>query len=289
MDSVNKYTDVLKQYNLHLNEQQIRNVTEKIISEKLAENKNKETLETLYSCIDLTSLHSTDTNDSIWKLTEKVNDFEGSSNIPNVAAICVFPNFVEIVKDTLTAQEVKIACVAGGFPHSQTFTEVKIAETALAVANGADEVDVVMNLGMFFSENYEELTLEIDELKHAAREAKLKVIIETGALQTLENIKKATLLSLYSGADFIKTSTGKGYPGANLEAAYVICSAIKEYYGKTGRKVGFKAAGGISTTEDAVKYFTIVKEVLGEEWCNKNYLRIGSSQLSDKLLENIGQ
>ena len=231
-------------------------------------------------------MNATDTREEIWNFTETVNDFEGSSDVDNVAAICVFPNFVETVKEALTAN-VNIASVAGGFPSSQTFTEVKIAETGLAVASGADEIDIVLNLGYFLEENYEDVCEEIDEIKNACREAKLKVILETGALKSAKNIMKASILALYSGADFIKTSTGKVYEGATLEAAYVMCTAIKEYNQKTGNKAGFKASGGISTTEDAVKYYTIVKEVLGDEYLNKEYFRIGASRLANNLLESI--
>ncbi|GAB6010590.1 deoxyribose-phosphate aldolase [Viscerimonas tarda] len=287
MENVNKYLDVLKQYTTNLNDSEITNKVNELLSKKLAENNNKEVYKKLYSCIDLTSLGTVDSKEDIWKFTQKVNDFEGSSDVPNVAAICVFPNFAETVKEALTAQNVKIACVSGGFPSSQTFIEVKIAETALAVANGADEIDIVINLGLFLSENYEEMCEEIEELKHACRDAHLKVILETGALKTASNIKKASILALYSGADFIKTSTGKVYEGASLEAAYVMCSAIKEYHTKTGRKVGFKPSGGISETEEAVKYYTIVKELLGEEWCNNEYFRIGASRLAKNLLESL--
>jgi len=287
MDNNNKYFDVLKKYAVNIDDNKVKEVVKDIISQKFDENNKKDIYRLLYSCIDLTSLNTTDSREDIWSFTEKVNDFEGSADIPNVAAICVFPNFVETVKDTLTAQDVKIAAVSGGFPSSQTFPEVKIAETALAVANGADEIDIVINVGMFLSENYEEMCEEIDEIKHACRDARLKVILETGALKTAANIKKASVLSLYSGADFLKTSTGKVYEGATLEAAYIMCTAIKEYHDKSGKKVGFKASGGISTTEDAVKYYTIVKEVLGEEWCNPEYFRIGASRLAGNLLESL--
>lgn len=286
MAEVNKYTDTLKKYQTNLKDSDITKKVNEIISKKFAENNTKEVYKKIYSLIDLTSLNATDTRESIWNLTEGVNDFEGSSDINNVAAICVYPNFVETVKEALTA-DVKIASVAGGFPSSQTFTEVKIAETALAVASGADEIDTVLNLGFFFDENYEELAEELDEIKHACRKAKLKVILETGALKTAENIMKASILSLYSGVDFIKTSTGKVYEGATLEAAYVMCTAIKEYATKNGRQAGFKASGGISTTEDAVKYYTIVKEVLGEEYLTCDYFRIGASSLAKNLLNDI--
>lgn len=288
MAEVNKYQDTLKQYKTDLKDADIKAKVEDIVSKKFAENNIQDVYRKLYTYIDLTTLNTTDTKEDIWKFTEKVNDFEGSRpDIKNVAAICVYPNFAEVVKEALTAEDVKIACVSGSFPTSQTFPEVKIAETALAVANGADEIDIVLNLGLFLAENYEETCEEIDELKLACRHAHLKVILETGALKTASLIMKASILSLYSGADFLKTSTGKVYEGATLEAAYVMCTAIKEYYKKTGRKVGFKASGGISTTEDAVKYYTIVKEVLGDDWCNNKLFRIGASRLVTNLLDSI--
>jgi len=288
MADTNKYIDALNQYNTDIDDQTVSKEVEKIMSEKFTENNTKEIYKKLYSCIDLTTLNTTDTKDIVWKFTENVNDFEGKyPDIQNVAAICVYPNFAETVQEALTAQDVKIACVSGGFPSSQTFIEVKVAETALAVANGADEIDIVLNLGLFLEESYEELAEEIDEIKHACRNAHLKVILETGALKSASKIKKASILSMYSGADFLKTSTGKVYKGATLEAAYVMCSAIKEYFEKTGIKIGFKASGGISTTEDAVKYYTIAKEVLGEEWCNNTLFRIGASRLANNLLESI--
>lgn len=286
MAEVNKYTDTLKKYKTNLNDADITEKVNDIIAKNFDKNNNEEVYKRIYSCIDLTSLNTTDTREDIWKFTDKVNDFDGTTDVPNVAAICVYPNFVETVKEALTA-DVNIAAVSGGFPSSQTFTEVKIAETALAVANGADEIDIVLNLGLFLDENYEELCEEIDEIKHACREARLKVILETGALKSATDIMKASILSLYSGADFLKTSTGKVYDGASLEAAYVMCTAIKEYEAKTGRKAGFKASGGISTTEDAVKYYTVVKEVLGEEYMNCEYFRIGASRLVNNLLESL--
>lgn len=288
MATTNKYQDVLKQYNTELKDADITAKVQDIIAKKFAANNTTDVYKKLYTCIDLTTLNTTDTREDVWRFTEKVNAFEGTfPDISNVAAICVYPNFAETVKEALTAQNVKIACVSGGFPTSQTFPEVKVAETALAVANGADEIDIVLNLGLFLEENYEETCEEIDELKHACRDAHLKVILETGALKTASSIMKASVLSLYSGADFLKTSTGKVYEGATLEAAYVMCTAIKEYHAKTGRKVGFKASGGIATTEDAVKYYTVVKEVLGDGWCNNELFRIGASRLASNLLDSI--
>lgn len=197
------------------------------------------------------------------------------------------PQFYFYRKNELGSIEVNIAAVSAGFPSSQTFTEVKVAETSMAVADGADEIDIVINVGEFLAGEYQEMCDEIEEIKSACRNAHLKVILETGALKTASNIKKASILSMYSGADFIKTSTGKLEPAATLEAAYVMCQAIKEYHDKTGRMVGFKPAGGIVTTEDAVKYYCIVSEILGPEWLNKQFFRIGASRLANNLLSSI--
>jgi deoxyribose-phosphate aldolase len=283
---MSKYEEVLGKYLLNLDDEKISRKTAEIIG-KFQENNTPEVLKFLYSCIDLTSLNTEDGKESIWKLVETVNDFDGSkSDMNNVAAVCVYPNFVQTVKDALTA-DVSIASVAGGFPSSQTFTEVKIAEVSLAVADGADEIDIVLNVGDFLEGNYEDLSVEIEEIKDACRDARLKVILETGLLKTSENIKKASILSMYSGADFLKTSTGKVYPGATPEAAYVICQAIREYYGLHSKKIGVKVSGGIRTVEDALKYYTIVKETLGKEWLTSELFRIGASSLSQNILKSL--
>ena len=222
------------------------------------------------------------------RFTEKVNRFDDEfPDLKNVAAICVYPNFAQVVKDTLEVEGINIACVSGGFPSSQTFTEVKIAETAMALADGSDEIDIVIPVGAFLSGDYETMCEEIMELKETCKEHHLKVILETGALKTASNIKKASILSMYSGADFIKTSTGKQQPAATPEAAYVMCQAIKEYYEQTGNKVGFKPAGGINTVNDALIYYTIVKEVLGKEWLSNELFRLGTSRLANLLLSEI--
>ena len=178
--------------------------------------------------------------------------------------------------------------MAGCFPSAQSFIEVKIAEIGLAVEAGADEIDVVLNVGDFFDKDYEEVVDQLSEMKHSCRDSLMKVIVESGALKTAENVRNACILSLMAGADFLKTSTGKEYPGASLEACYVMCEVIKEYYEKTGRMVGFKAAGGVATTEDAVKYYTIVKEVLGDQWLETNeFFRLGASRLANNVLSDI--
>ncbi len=255
------------------------------IIEKTGEYATPEVYSFLFSSIDLTTLSTEDSQKSVAAFTRRVNDFDNDyPQFPHVAAICVYSNFAEVVKTNLDVSGVDVAVVAGGFPSSQTFTEVKIADAGLAVAYGADEVDVVMNIGMLIDEDYEDLCDELIELKHAVKDGKLKVILETGALKSARLIKTASILAMYSDADFIKTSTGKIYPGASLEAAYVMCECIKEYYEATGRRVGFKAAGGVRTAEQALQYYAVVKDVLGDEWLSHDLFRIGASGLANNLL-----
>lgn len=283
-----KYALALSKYNTHLHDDEVRIKVDKLIQNKLDENDNLEVKKLLLNCIDLTTLKCTDTEESVLKFTEKVNDLSDSyPDIPSVAAICVYPNMAEIVNDTLEADGVNIACVSGGFPSSQTFMEVKVAETAMALHCGADEIDIVMPVGKFLSGDYEGVCDEISEIKDICGDKKLKVILETGVLMTAENIKKASLICMYSGADFIKTSTGKETISATPDAALVMCEAIHEYYKETGRKVGFKAAGGINSVKKALAYYTIVKEVLGNEWLNNEWFRIGASSLANPLLKEI--
>ena len=283
-----KYALALSKYNTHIHDDEVMTKVDALIGKHLDENDNSEVKKQLFHCIDLTTLKCTDSEESVMKFTEKVNEFvDKYPDLDNVAAICVYPNMAEIVSDTLEADNVKIACVSGGFPSSQTFMEVKVAETAMAIHTGAEEIDIVMPVGKFLCEDYEGMCDEIGELKDICGEKPLKVILETGALRSASNIKKAALLAMYSGADFIKTSTGKEAVSATPEAALVMCEAIKEYYQETGRKVGFKAAGGIDTVKKALAYYTIVKEVLGEEWLNNGLFRIGASRLANQLLSEI--
>lgn len=283
-----KYNDTIAKSAVTEDDAAVAAAVEKLISEHFEENNNQEVYKFLFNTIDLTTLKATDSPQSVAQFTERVNAFdEEYPMLRNVAAICVYPNFAQVVRTVLDVSGVDIACVSGGFPSSQTFTEVKIAETALAVDGGADEIDIVLNVGNFLDGDYEEVADEIAEQKAACRDARLKVILETGALKTAARIKAASILALYSGADFLKTSTGKEFPGASLEAAYVMCLAIKEYYETTGIMVGFKAAGGVATTADAVKYYTLVKEVLGEKWLTNEYFRLGASRLANHLLSDI--
>lgn len=282
-----KYEFVMNEYPETPSDEEIATAVKKA-GEKVEKNRKKEILKEIYSCLDLTTLKCTDNAESVLAFTEKVNELdETHPDLKNVAAICVYPNFAGIVSQSLEVEGVEIACVSGGFPSSQTFPEVKIAETALALKEGATEIDIVMSVGKFLSGDYEGVCDEIQELKDLCGDKSLKVILETGALKSAENIKKASILSMYSGADFIKTSTGKEAPGATPEAAFVMCKAIKEYYAKSGRKVGFKAAGGITSIEDALLYYNIVEDVLGKEWLNSKLFRIGTSRLASTLLSEI--
>ncbi len=289
MHETSKYQKAFAQFEPTQPDAEITSRVTKLIDKQYLKNFTPEVLKCIHGCIDLTSLTSLDTKESIWKLVDKVNDYEGiRPDVPSVAAICVYPLFVETVKQALTAQEVKIASVAAGFPSSQTFVEIKVAETAMAVMQGADEIDVVLNLGYLMEENYEELAEELQEIKDSCRGATLKVILETGALATAANIQRAAILAIYSGADFIKTSTGKGYPGATFEAVYTMCQVIKTYHALTNNKIGIKVSGGVRTAEEAVKYYTIVKEILGDEWLNSVLFRIGASSLVDDIEKRLG-
>lgn len=287
-NKLNKYEEALNKYNTKLDDAVISKEVADLLAKKRGDNNTIEIKKFLFNCIDLTTLRTEDSPESVLKFTENVNRFEEEyGELKNVAAICVYPNFAKIVSETLEVDNVNIACVSGGFPSSQTFTEVKIAETSMALMDGADEIDIVINVGNFLSGDYETMCEEVQELKEVCKEHHLKVILETGALKTASNIMKASILSMYSGADFIKTSTGKMEPAATPEAAYVMCKAIKDYYKETGRKVGFKPAGGVSTVEDAIGYYTIVKEILGEEWLNNKHFRLGTSRLANLLLSDI--
>jgi deoxyribose-phosphate aldolase len=282
-----KYQSALSRFRKAGSETSVKRTVEQILADHFEENNNADTRKFLHGCLDLTSLNPQDSRESIWKMVEKVNAADDRPDIRNVAAICVYPNLVSVAREALTVEGTRVASVAGGFPSSQTFTEIKIAETALAVADGADEIDVAISLGAFLEGEYEDMCEEIQEIREAARNATLKVILETGLLASPQQIKNAAVLSIYSGADFIKTSTGKNGRGATPEAFCVMCEAIREYSELHGKKIGIKAAGGIRTAEEAIKYYTVVKEMLGEEWLSPTLFRIGASSLADELLERL--
>ena len=284
----NKYEKALSLYNCEVSDEEVRDAVRKIIAEKVHENDNLEVKKFLMGSVELTTLKTTDSEDSVLAFTERVNQFdEQYPELPHVATICVYPCFAKTVSETLEVDGVEIACVSGSFPSSQALIEVKVAETALAIKDGATEIDIVMPVGKFLSGNYEEVADEISELKNVCGEKKMKVILETGCLKTAANIKKASILSMYAGADYIKTSTGKLEPAATPEAAYVMCQAIKEYYDKTGIQIGFKPAGGLNTVMDAITMYTIVKEVLGEKWLTNQWFRMGTSRLANLLLSKV--
>lgn len=284
---MNKFDDLFKQYNCNLNDEAVKQDIDRILAENYESNNNVEVYKQCLNQIDLTSLNGTDTYTEIISMVEKVNGFKSVfPHLPNVGAICVYPALVPVVREHLK-ENIGIAAVSGGFPASQTFIEVKVAETAMAVLEGATEIDVVISLGKFLEGKYEEVHEELTEIKASCRGAHLKVIIESGALQSATNIKKASILAMAAGADFIKTSTGKIPVAATTEATYVMCQAIKEWYEKTGVKVSYKPAGGIVTTEDAVKHYSIVKAILGNEWMNNKMFRFGASRLANNLLSSI--
>ena len=285
---LNKYEQALSKYRTNISDEEVRNAVKQIIAEKVHENDNLEVKKFLMGSVELTTLKTTDSEESVLAFTEKVNQFdEAYPDLPHVATICVYPCFAKTVSESLEVDGVEIACVSGSFPSSQALIEVKVAETALAIKDGATEIDIVMPVGKFLSGDYEGVADEINELKEVCGEHKMKVILETGCLKTAENIKKASIIAMYAGADYIKTSTGKLEPAATPEAAYVMCQAIKEYYEETGVQIGFKPAGGINSVMDALIYYTIVKEVLGEKWLTNEWLRLGTSRLANMLLSEI--
>lgn len=283
-----KLKQLYNEYDFNFTDDSVAEAVKEILAKNFDKYNNVEVWKQCFNQIDLTSLNSTDTEDKIGGMMEQVNEFkEKYPEMPNVAAVCVYPALVPVAKATLEAEGVNIAAVSACFPSSQTFIEAKIAEVALTAVAGANEIDVVISVGKFFSGFHTEVYEELQEIKDACHGAHLKVILESGLLRNTKEIKQASLLAMAAGADFIKTSTGKTERSATLEAAYVMCQAIKEYHEKTGIKVGFKPAGGISTTKEAVEYYTIVRTVLGEEWISNELFRFGASRLANNLLTSI--
>lgn len=287
-DTQSKYEEMLKLYDTQVNDADVQAAVAQITAEKVPQNNTHEVKKFLLGSIELTTLSTTDTEEKVLQMVEKVNQFDRDyPDLPHVAAICVYPVFTELVSNSLEVDGVAITNVSGNFPSSQARMEVKVAETQLAIADGATEIDIVMPVGKFLSEDYEGVCDDINELKQACGDVPMKVILETGDLENDSNIMKAALLSMYAGADYIKTSTGKEKVSATPEAAYVMCQAIKAYYEKTGIQIGFKPAGGINSVMDAITYYTIVKEVLGEKWLTNQWFRMGTSRLTNLLLSEI--
>lgn len=284
---ISRSSEAFAKYNMEVDEHLVESILEKAAKDSVNE-MNSENLKRIFSLIDLTSLTCTDTEDSILALVEKVNGFEEKyPDLPSVASICTYPCYAGLVSRSLEVESVNVCSVAAGFPSAQTFQEVKIAEVGLAIHDGATEIDIVQNPGLILNGDFETVSQDTDEIKEFCGENTLKVILETGALKTLDNVKKAAIVAMYSGADFIKTSTGKEVPGADPKSFCTMCLAIKEYAAVTGRKIGIKAAGGIRQTSQAVLYWTIVKNVLGKDWLNNKLFRIGASSLADNLLSDI--
>ena len=269
-----------------------------IIAQNLENVVSSEVLKECFSLMDVTTLHTEDTVQSVEKLVDKVNSLQRDyPQYPLPASVCVFPNFAATVAARRSDPRVHVTAVSSCFPTAQSFLEVKVRECELAVEGGADEIDIVLALNSFIAGDYETASREIREMKaaidrkaaEADRKVVLKVILETGLLVTPERIAEASFLAMEAGADFIKTSTGKVSVNATPMAAYIMCECIRAFHAKTGRMVGFKAAGGISNAMDAVCYYSIVSSVLGKEWLNSSYFRFGVSRLANSLMSAIEQ
>lgn len=283
-----EYANHLKEYAPAMSEAQVAEEMDRI-RKAAVRNHTPEVYKLCYSAVDLTTLSCTDSVESVTEFAGKaVKFYRQFPHLPNVASICIYPPFVETVGVVVDGTDMRITSVAGGFPSSQTFLEVKVLEVAMAVENGADEIDSVLNVGKMLEGHYDEVANEVEVIRaEMSPEVVLKVIIESGALKTPDLIRKASLLSMFAEADFVKTSTGKIDVSATPEAAVVMCQAIRDYYRKTGRKVGFKPAGGVRSAEDAALYYTIVEEILGKEWLTPELFRIGASSAANNLLTAI--
>ena len=283
-----EYDQALEQYDLNITDEDVKAAVTKIIAEKVSENDNPEVKKFLLGSVELTTLSTADTEEKVLAMVEKVNKFDSEyPDLPHVAAVCAYPCFTKLIADSLEVDGVDITNVTGNFPSSQALLEVKTIETALAIKDGATQIDIVMPVGKFLSGDYEGVCDTIGELKQTCGDVPMKVILETGDLRNARDIKTAAVLAMYAGADYLKTSTGKEKISATPESVYVLCQAIKEYHKKTGIQIGLKPAGGINTVMDAVIYYTIVKEVLGEEWLTNYWFRMGTSRLTNLLLSEI--
>lgn len=283
-----EYDQALEQYDLNITDEEVKAAVTKIIAEKVSENDNPEVKKFLLGSVELTTLSTADTEEKVLAMVEKVNKFDSEyPALPHVAAVCAYPCFTKLIADSLEVDGVDITNVTGNFPSSQALLEVKTIETALAIKDGATQIDIVMPVGKFLSGDYEGVCDTIGELKQTCGDVPMKVILETGDLRNARDIKTAAVLAMYAGADYLKTSTGKEKISATPESVYVLCQAIKEYHKKTGIQIGLKPAGGIKTVMDAVIYYTIVKEVLGEKWLTNYWFRMGTSRLTNLLLSEI--
>ena len=280
---------MLKKYNYTLTDEAIK-ATIDSVKANLSNWKTKEIYSDCLGMVDLTTLNGTDTPTKVKALVEKVNKSkELYPSAPYPASICAYPNFSKTIKDTLTAEGVHITVVSGCFPASQSYLEVKVLESKMAVENGANEVDIVLAHNAFLDGDYAECAREISEIKKTVGDAHLKVILESGSLPTTQDIALASFIAMEAGADFIKTSTGKVDVNATPAAAYVMCECIARFHEITGKKIGFKPAGGISSAADALCYYSIVSTILGKEWLNKEYFRFGVSRVANSILAAVEQ
>lgn len=282
-----KISEVLATYNASNLEDRMQFELDGVVEKEVKQAYCAENLEFCVSCMDYTTLKVTDTEDSVKSFVADLLKKLKKGSLREVAAVCVYPNFAGIVREGLKGTDIQTAVVAGGFPSSQTFMELKLSECKMAIAAGAQEVDVVITVGDVLERNFEKIYRELLAIRKVCEGARLKVILETGELKDIESIFKASLVSMYAGADFIKTSTGKVPVNATPEAVYVMCEAIKQYYARTGKKVGLKVAGGVSKAQNALRYLTIVNHILGGEWLTSSYFRIGTSQLLDDIMKEI--
>lgn len=249
-----------------------------------------ESLKTIFQCIDFTTLEAFDNETKINDFCSKALSFKDNDLHISVPAVCIYSPFVMQAKELLRGSGIKVATVACAFPSGQMPFELKRREVEYCVEQGADEVDMVISRGTFLAGRLDEVYEEIKSVREAcAPPVRLKVILETGELKSVENIRRASEIAINAGADFIKTSTGKSSVSATPLAAIIMCDTIKEYFEATGRMVGFKPAGGMSTIDDALTYFYIVREVLGERWLNKDYFRVGTSRLAGKVMDELMQ
>ncbi len=271
-----------------MSEADINNRINEIFSSGLINYSKLDASKIIYNCIDLTTLEGADTNEKVLNLCQKARTFNNKGrDIPNVAAVCIYPPFIRIVKKNLDGSNIKTASVAGAFPSGQSPLYVKLEEVKYAVNEGADEIDMVISRGKFMEGEYNLVFDEIASIKEICKEVHLKVILETGELGTISNIRKASEIAINAGADFIKTSTGKISPAATEQTVLVMLDTIKEFFEKTGKQIGIKPAGGISEPSQALAYFNLINHTLGKQWITNEYFRIGASRLADKILSEI--
>ena len=285
---MNKYEEALSLYPTDIDDAAVQQAVEKIVRDNFDTYNNVEVYKKLFNSIDLTTLRTEDNTATVSRFTQRVNAFEEEhGELPNVAAICVYPKYVAVAREIMQATGIRTAAVAGNFPTAQTFTEIKLAECRMAIAAGAQEIDTVISVGDLLEKDYEAVYNDLHAIREACQGVTLKVILETGELKDIETIFNASLIAAYAGADFIKTSTGKVPVNATPESVYVMCEALRQFQAQAGKTVGIKIAGGVTKAQTAIRYMTIVRHVLGENWLTPATFRIGASHLMDDIVKEI--